>query len=201
VQRWNLLDPHLVLLYFLAQAHGGFFYAWSIAVGFKDYGTRARWYRNEAEIDVEIHQRAVQTKSGNNPFVYFDGPTMFSYQIPSKAAEIVFCRDDPTPAECVAPSVQLNPETPNVLIEFFEVRNSTAGENAGRGLFTTIDIPRGSYLGAEQSVHSVSLRPSSYSIIDELQDTLDEAYDLFYVDAYATGYGFWHRIYVSHRSS
>lgn len=69
-------------------------------IGFKSYATRARWYRNAAEINLDIHERTVKTKSGASPFYYFDGPTMVSYQVPHRNVESVFCRRQPTPKEC-----------------------------------------------------------------------------------------------------
>lgn len=41
------------------------------------------------------------TKSGKGPFLFFDGATMMSYQLPHKTVESVFCRRQPTPKECL----------------------------------------------------------------------------------------------------
>jgi hypothetical protein len=85
----------------ICQPHAGFGEEqWAFYAAFKDVSTLARWFLNEAHLNLEIHQRSTRTLDGDSPFHYFDGPTMVTYRQPSKAADVNFCRRHPTPAEC-----------------------------------------------------------------------------------------------------
>jgi hypothetical protein len=85
----------------LDQSHCGFMSPWTYIVAFKSFSTRKRWYANSAEINLAIQKRSVRTHSGTSPFRIFDGSTMVSYQMPPKALETVFCRQEPTPETCL----------------------------------------------------------------------------------------------------
>lgn len=58
----------------------------------KNSSMRSRWYRSPAEVDKELHQRILKTRSGKTALANFDGATMFDYQIPSRVYESVYCR-------------------------------------------------------------------------------------------------------------
>ena len=60
------------------------------------------WYRNAAEIDIDIQKRVLKTLSGTPTLKYFDGAIMESlYQIPTKGFEGVHCRANPIPNNCM----------------------------------------------------------------------------------------------------
>ncbi len=82
------------------ESHCGFFGPWSFLVAAKSESSRKRWYRTNGEIDIDIHKNIVRTHSGKPALKYFDGATMASYQMPSKAFEATFCKDDPIPDSC-----------------------------------------------------------------------------------------------------
>ena len=82
------------------ESHCGFHAPWSFLIGMKSGSNRKRWYRTGADIDIDIHQRILRTHSGSSPIKYFDGATMTSYQLPSKAFESVYCKAEPTPESC-----------------------------------------------------------------------------------------------------
>lgn len=168
------------------ESHCGFFDPWGYVVAFKDYSTRANWYASESEIAVEMHRRAMPTTSGESPFTYFDGATMASYQVPGRAWQYVFCRQEPTPEECFRRELGIDLETPNAPISSFEVKKSGVGEKAGRGVFAKVDIKEGSYIGLEEAVHPVIFPPKTFDIMQSIHDT-------FGTDSlmeYANGYGF-----------
>lgn len=74
---------------------------WSFVVAFKDEDSEKLWYRNAAEIDIDIQKRMLKTSSGTPTLKYFDGAIMESlYQIPTKGFETVHCRANPTPNSC-----------------------------------------------------------------------------------------------------
>lgn len=133
-------------------------------VAFKDFGTKVDWFANEAAIAAKIHRRSVPTLSGEPPFVYFDGATMMSYRYPSKTSEAVFCRRQPMPAGC-GDGHGFDLDRVDIPITALEVRKSTLGETVGQGVFATMDIPRSSYVGLDELVHSVYIDPSAYAII------------------------------------
>ena len=164
-------------------------------VAFKSYSTRAAWYRNEAEIAVAIHERSIRTKSGTDPFRYFDGPTMVWYQVPSRAMETVFCRRTPTPGNCLG-CRRLISDHANVPLSAMEVKHSGLGENSGRGVFAKADIPKGAYVAAETSVELLCFMPSTLKLIDGLEMEII-GYALEGVDYYVYGYGYSSRRFVS----
>ena len=82
------------------ESHCGFFAPWSFLIAAKSEISRKRWYRNNGEIDIDIHKRIVRTHSGKSALKYFDGATMMSYQLPSKAFEAAYCKEDPVPDSC-----------------------------------------------------------------------------------------------------
>ena len=88
------------------ESHCGFAAPWSFLVAMKSEISRKNWYRSGADIEIDIHERMVETKSGKSPIKYFDGATMTSYQLPSKAFESVFCKGSPKPSSCEASSSQ-----------------------------------------------------------------------------------------------
>ena len=47
----------------------------------KSLKSRTSWYDTAAAINIKLHQCIHKTKSGKPTLVYFDGPTMVSYQI------------------------------------------------------------------------------------------------------------------------
>jgi len=83
------------------EAHSGFLAPWSTLVAFKDAGAREKWYRNGAEIELQLQKRILRSKSGGSSLRYFDGATMSSYQVPSRAFEDVHCRQESKPQDCV----------------------------------------------------------------------------------------------------
>eukprot|EP00339_Tiarina_fusa_P022092 CAMPEP_0116996284 /NCGR_PEP_ID=MMETSP0472-20121206/143_1 /TAXON_ID=693140 ORGANISM="Tiarina fusus, Strain LIS" /NCGR_SAMPLE_ID=MMETSP0472 /ASSEMBLY_ACC=CAM_ASM_000603 /LENGTH=622 /DNA_ID=CAMNT_0004694857 /DNA_START=326 /DNA_END=2194 /DNA_ORIENTATION=+ len=72
---------------------------WTFNVAFKSTKSRNNWDDNEALVNLKMKKRAIDTLDGESPFEYFDGADMQA-RWPSKASEVVFCRQEPTPAGC-----------------------------------------------------------------------------------------------------
>jgi len=87
-------------LHIYEEAHSKFLAPWSTLVAFKDIEARENWYRNSAEIELQLQRRILRTKSGSTSLRYFDGATMSSYQIPPSAFQDVHCRQEETPEDC-----------------------------------------------------------------------------------------------------
>lgn len=191
--------PRLTRFYRLRQSHCDFGGSWLFVVALKSYSSRKMWYANSAEIDLAIKKRAAQTKSRTSPFRYSDGATMVSYQLPSRPIENVYCRHQPTPRSCINDEYLYNSEISNTPASLMEVTTSKAGKNAGRGLFTTVDIPAGSYIYLETAVHSVRFFPSTRALISALENELPgpvgDEYEV--LEYYMSAYGFSSRIFVS----
>lgn len=67
-------------------------------VAFSDDLTAKNWNRNEAQMNWVIRHRAVKTKSGHNPFKFFDGTAMVSYS--RFEQDVADCDAHPNPRWC-----------------------------------------------------------------------------------------------------
>ncbi|KAL7562643.1 hypothetical protein ACA910_015384 [Epithemia clementina (nom. ined.)] len=74
-----------------SESHGEFLGPWEFRLAFKSHATITKFFSEPAAIDLAIAQRAIDTKSGQHIFRYFDGPTMASIQFPSGIDEEYFC--------------------------------------------------------------------------------------------------------------
>ena len=72
---------------------------WSYLLASKD-SDRSRWFANPAQVNLELQQRAMPTKSGEWPFYYFDGATMQSYQATTRSVATTACRTNPDWPAC-----------------------------------------------------------------------------------------------------
>jgi hypothetical protein len=110
--------------------------------------------------------------------------------------ETVFCRRNPIPEECLVGEYDFDPEVPNIPATSFEVKQSGASETAGRGVFTTVDIPDDAYMSAETGVQAVAFMPSTVSLVREVaKEAFGKAVAVlvWYMD----GYGYDSRYFVS----
>jgi hypothetical protein len=154
----------IILFALVDQAHCGFYLPWQFMVAFKDFETKASWFTNEAQINLKIHQRSIPTVDGTPPFKYFDGASMMEYLFPSKTSEIVYCRRNPTPAGCDK-GHGFEIDRIEFPIDDLYVGPSSLGEKAGRGTFTSRDLPAKSYVGLRELVHAVYADPATYRLI------------------------------------
>jgi len=182
----HLRELGFVTMHVYGQNHGGYGDTWNNLMAAKSLKARQNWYRNAAEINLQLQQRLVKSKSGSALLQYFDGSTMEQFQYPGKRVEKVFCRETPTPASCVLRG--FNPNVQNIKAEDLKVRKSDISEKVGRGLFTTVDIPKGSYIAAETAVHTLDFKPRTLQLITDMETnvTSDVTGLLYYIE----GYGF-----------
>jgi hypothetical protein len=62
---------------------------------------------NEAQFDLEIHKRSLQTIDGESSSLhYIDGATMMTYQYPTKPSQLAYCRRDTTTSALQQPEQQ-----------------------------------------------------------------------------------------------
>ena len=164
----------------------------------------ADWFSSEAKTNRKIQQRLVEATDRDDDFVlqYFDSATMMQYEYPSKASEVVYCRQQQRkPRGCLRDQDGgrgFNLEWPNSKLSDLDVRHSTVGENAGRGVFAAVDIPARSYIGLESS-DRVFFDPDTHELATTLyfESKLfaDSAHAVLY--SYMYGYGYQSSAWVS----
>eukprot|EP01083_Nonionella_stella_P204033 744062_1 len=103
---------------------------WTFLVVMKSDDSQNMWYRTEAQLAVNIHDRIVPTHDGLSPMKYFDSAQMQAYIYPHHIYEIEFCRQQPLPESCQILVEELE-YTPNVQLSALEVRKSGAGKHSG----------------------------------------------------------------------
>ena len=151
---------------------------WVTLLACKDSKCRKNWHRNSVEVDLELRKRIYPTVSGASPLKYFDGATMMTYQIPHKIYETVYCRKEPTPDSCLALGSPLDVKY-DVTWKDFEVKKSSI-EGGGLGLFTTVDIAKGSSLYFDDS--PIMFPPSMLDIISKVKGSTGDI--LEYISLY-----------------
>lgn len=114
-----------------------------------------------------------RSRSGKTLLKHFDGPTMLTYQMPSKAVETVYCRRDDSPWECVEYS-GFDSEMMDINKSSLEVKKSLQGEYAGRGLFAATDIRAFSHLPLEDAVRAFHVGPLTWKVAEGLFDWIQE---------------------------
>ena len=165
-------------------------------MAFKSFETRAFWFANEADIELRIRKRIIPTEDGKSSLFHFDGATMMSYLYPSRPSELVFCRRDPVPAGCNGGrGFELDRLT--IPLSSLEVKASNLGEQAGRGVFATMDIPENSYIGLDKLVHTFYMSPSTYDVVTKMRQHYGSLYSKA-VDTYSHSYGQFTNYHVSH---
>ena len=130
----------------------GFSFPWQFVTAFKNPDTKADWFANPSLVNLKIRARSIPTVDGKSPFKFFDGATMQSYYYPNKQIEKVYCLDGPDSKHCRT-GHGFDIEREHLpLSSTLEVKESGAGENAGKGVFSKVDIPKDSYVGLQEHV-------------------------------------------------
>lgn len=180
------------------------------AVAFKNITGYAHWHLNEAEWNLRIHQRmqrddvdtppaAAAPPPAPPPLFIFDSATMLTLAYPSRKTAWAFCEMEYGVEDCPNKELEygLNPNNANVAWSELEVKQSTLGELAGRGVFTTVDAPKGTYLERKSSSSPVRASWTTLDIVfslirgNELFDRMGYA-----LDYYFDGYGFYDEPFV-----
>ncbi|CAB9507856.1 Polyamine aminopropyltransferase [Seminavis robusta] len=173
-------------------AHGGFNGVWSFFAAFVNSSTKSRWHANEAEINLAIRKRMRSTTAGKSPLVYFDGATMQSYQYPSKAAEVVFCRTVPDAFGCNR-THGIDPRIYDVPTSDLEVKASLV-DSAKHGVFAKVDIVEGSYLAIKEQTRDIFIPPSTYELIYNFTQH-PAGYQHSFFTSFLKGYGCGHHYF------
>jgi hypothetical protein len=142
----------------------------SYALLCKDSNCRRHWYADESYMNYLIRKRMY------SPPLYIDGSMLRRYNRPPKSWESLFCSFSDNERECRYFN-GFDPKVPNIPRNAFEVKPSSVGENVGRGLFTKVDIVKGSYFMQEVSVHQIKFSVQSVSVIYDTREMLQEIYE------------------------
>lgn len=172
--------------------HSGFEMSWQIITAFKDVNTKAEWLANPSLVDLKIRSRSLPMLDGTSSLLYFDGPMMQYFYFPGKQSEVLFCKRNPTSKECVR-GHGFDPDRNNLpLTESLEVRQSTLGEKAGRGVFAKIDIPKTSYIGLDRLIPIIHGFSQTFDLMANWNDRVQWVHDSYWgeeLDYYTFGYG------------
>ncbi len=88
---------------------------------------------------------------------------MESYHFPTRASEVVFCRDSMNSTSCSG-GHGFDPERTNLPLSVLEVKQSSRAGNRVLSVFATDDIPSLSYIGLNDFIHMIHLSPKSYKL-------------------------------------
>jgi hypothetical protein len=181
------------------ESHNGFERPWEFIIAFKDYSSKADWFASSAEIDLKIMKRGMRTKNGESPLLFFDGATMASYRYPSKGSEVSFCRHAPNETDCVN-GQGFDPEMINLPLSSLEVKQSSLGKKAGRGVFAKTNIPHKSYVGLDKLVPHIHMGTSTVNLIAAWGTKTPWVYEYYggeELQIYTQGYGHYFSPHVS----
>ena len=99
------------------EGHSEFHAPWSTMVAFKNLETRKNWYRNSAEIDLQIKKR-IRKGTTNVPLLRnFDGATMMGYQVSPKVFETQYCSKENAPPECKEKGIASTSQVYNPVVD------------------------------------------------------------------------------------
>jgi hypothetical protein len=179
-----------------SEAHGRFIESWGFVVAMKDSASRANWFRNEAEINLQIAQRILPSTE----LSFFDGASMMQYQFTSRIDEEIWCRDR-VDGEC-STGHGFDPYLPNLPHSAFTVQPSTVAKG-GRGIFATQFVPKGTMIGLEECVHGMFLPSTTFDLMrtaaEEIEDSdenqVSDFWDVVFW-GYVDGYGWIDSAYV-----
>jgi hypothetical protein len=171
-------------------------------VAMKDQASRTNWFRNEAEINVDIAKRSVLARPGEALFRHLDAATMMQYQFTSRVVEEAWCAasssssnrpitEGPTDAYCSL-GRGFSPDLVVISSSALSVRPSAVA-NGGRGVYATQFMARGSVLALKDLVHVIFVTHRAAAYMSRLLKTIDESIATFWsvvYGKYLLGYGF-----------
>jgi S-adenosylmethionine decarboxylase proenzyme len=126
----------------------------SFLVAFKH--ATMEWFATEAQMEVKMHERMMRTQTGQLPLKYFDGAIMQSYQMPSRASEVMFCRNQNIDCQH-----GLDPMVRNVPLASLGIVKETGEVVASQR------IDQGTMVGMEQCVHKLDVHAASLLVSKE----------------------------------
>ncbi|CAB9522933.1 Polyamine aminopropyltransferase [Seminavis robusta] len=139
---------------------------------------RSRWYARSDQVDFSIYERIVRTNSKERALSYYDGTSQFSYSLPPKAWETVYCRREPTPFECAYLHLDPKKELHDLNVEdaskssfrLESKESNVEGVEDETFVYATVDIPAGSYIMPKHLASSMVVTKRN---LEGLENSLD----------------------------
>lgn len=129
----QLEDIGFKSIHIYEEGHSEFYSPWATMVAFKNIETRNSWYRNSAEVDIQIKKR-IGKGATNAPLLRnFDGSTMMGYQVTPKVFDTIYCKQQTVPAECLDKNIKSNQAYNPILDRSSNSRQSKIHHFFGRG--------------------------------------------------------------------
>lgn len=163
-------------------------------------------YKKRKNKDSDNNDDHDVEQNGSTLLHHFDGTTMKKYQTPHKIFETIHCQEQQTRLnnnvngirdndnECG--SLDFDHSQIDVPLSLLQVRISSIGQiqdgdstpsSAGRGLYTSTDIPKGASIGKEDTIYPVYFNPSSVQTMYLYSE--NDVKEIDKVLNYADGYG------------
>lgn len=161
----------------------------------KNWDTRTNWFRNSAEVDLQIHERLLRTQEGSHlPLHFFDGASMVQNWSLSRSVENTWCQK--YPHNCKK-GHGYDPDLAHVPVSMLEVKPSVIAKG-GRGVFTKQFIPKGTVVALDDCVHGMHVRSPTFKVIEDAAVRFGDVSEFWstVLDGYLEGYGWFENDYV-----
>ncbi len=171
-------DDNVGAMFVYEEAHLGEEEPFAFLTLCKNAKCREAFYADVMVIDYEIKARMRDNRDDKPILSHFDGATHYSFQIPPRAWEEVYCRRYPQPFECGYRGLDPTKELFEMDLEdeqnsAFEIEENEKGENV---IYATKDIPAGSYIMPTDVAASFTISEKTHTNLKanvEVQDTGD----------------------------
>jgi hypothetical protein len=127
-------------------------YPMNVGIAFKSHPSMAYWRLNEPLYNLLWAERTNEYDADSNAF---DGATMMTVLHPPKHSALSDCSDRDYDKYGTCDFHGYDPQFSNVRLDQLYVAKSHIGDNAGRGVFTNVDIVKGTNVGLETTVYSI----------------------------------------------
>ncbi len=161
-------------------------------VAFPDSRSESFWHLNEAE----WNRRLVDKLRDSSKSFALDSTIMSQFAFPSKQSEVEFCRTNSAHVACESGGSGFDPSKHNTPADALFVERSLQGKHAGRGVFSSMDIPPDSYIGID--VAELRLPWTSTQLIYKFTEVDHDIHEFAHEQlfAYFDGYGFIRDVWV-----
>jgi len=178
---------HVILVY--EENNCGLLKECAFLIMAKNPSFKDKWFETPASVNIQIHK--MLGEQIEKSLSRFDGVSMARYQYSKKIWENHFCLKTSNPPYECSTVRGINPSIKDFSARMFEVKKSSLGEEAGRGLFAKVDIPERSLFMQQEATDSVHFSGQVNDLIDKMQVQLPESKELLKkVYNYYNGYGY-----------
>jgi hypothetical protein len=160
----------------------------NVAVAFKSLDGMAYWRMNEAHYNMAMNEHL--TEDSLDDLLVFDSAAMLQLQYPPSHSSWYYCGGYKNSNDCDFHGY--DPEYPNIPLTDLYVSKSKAGDNAGRGVFTKVDIPASSNIALEATTQSIHYEWKTTELhrnmVEEVEQYAQDKGKIVFLYAEAYGY-------------